>query len=111
MTWVAVVKFWAYQAHQLQLIVYTNLTLMLHGLELFSSGIRQWGAMTEETSTSFNVNLNVTMNVICAIPYDISSNPSSICYLCWMNEKTTTMTLAFCASTVPYGFGWIAIGH
>ena len=71
----------------------------------------QWGAMTEETSTSFNVNLNVTMNVMCAIPYDISSNPSSICYLCWMNEKTTTMTLAFCASTVPYGFGWIAIGH
>lgn len=73
--------------------------------------IIQWGAMTEETSTSFNVNLNVTMNVMCAIPYDISSNPSSICYLCWMNEKTTTMTLAFCASTVPYGFGWIAIGH
>ena len=72
--------------------------------------IIQWGVMTEETSTSFNVNLNVTMNVICAIPYDISSNPSSICYLCWMNEKTTTMTLAFCASTVPYGFGWIAIG-
>lgn len=71
---------------------------------------RQWGAMTEETRTSFNVNLNVTMNVMCAIPYDISSNPSSICYLCWMNEKTTTMTLAFCASTVPYGFGWIAIG-
>ena len=72
--------------------------------------IIQWGAMTEETRTSFNVNLNVTMNVMCAIPYDISSNPSSICYLCWMNEKTTTMTLAFCASTVPYGFGWIAIG-
>ena len=42
MTWVAVVKFWAYQSYQLQLIVYTNLTLMLHGLELFSSGIRQW---------------------------------------------------------------------
>lgn len=71
---------------------------------------RQWGVMSEETSTSFNVNLNVTMNVICAIPYDISSNPSSICYLCWMNEKTTTTTLAFCASTVPYGLGWIAIG-
>lgn len=78
---------------------------------LFGGLIIQWGAMTEETSTSFNVNLNVTMNVMCAIPYDISSNPSSICYLCWMNEKTTTMTLAFCASTVPYGFGWIAIGH
>ena len=77
----------------------------------FGGLIIQWGAMTEETSTSFNVNLNVTMNVMCAIPYDISSNPSSICYLCWMNEKTTTMTLAFCASTVPYGFGWIAIGH
>ena len=39
MTWVAVVKFWAYQ---LQLIVYTNLTLTLHGLELFSSANRQW---------------------------------------------------------------------
>lgn len=77
----------------------------------FGGIIIQWGAMTEETRTSFNVNLNVTMNVMCAIPYDISSNPSSICYLCWMNEKTTTMTLAFCASTVPYGFGWIAIGH
>ncbi|AXB82770.1 hypothetical protein ACT01_11290 [Megasphaera hexanoica] len=77
---------------------------------LFGGLIIQWGVMSEETSTSFNVNLNVTMNVICAIPYDISSNPSSICYLCWMNEKTTTMTLAFCASTVPYGLGWIAIG-
>lgn len=76
----------------------------------FGGLIIQWGVMTEETSTSFFVHLNVTMNVICAIPYDISSNPSSICYLCWMNEKTTTMTLAFCASTVPYGFGWIAIG-
>ena len=43
---VAVVKFWAYQAYQLQLIVYTKLTLMLHGLELFSSGIRQWGNST-----------------------------------------------------------------
>ena len=77
---------------------------------LFGGLIIQWGVITEETSTSFNVNLNVTMNVICAIPYDISSKPSSICYLCWMNEKTTTTTLAFCASTVPYGFGWIAIG-
>ena len=76
----------------------------------FGGLIIQWGVITEETSTSFNVNLNVTMNVICAIPYDISSKPSSICYLCWMNEKTTTTTLAFCASTVPYGFGWIAIG-
>lgn len=42
MTWVAVVKFWAYQAYQLQLIVYTNLTITLHGLELFSSANRQW---------------------------------------------------------------------
>ena len=86
-------------------------SLTKNGYVKFANGlIIQWGAMTEETRTSFNVNLNVTMNVMCAIPYDISSNPSSICYLCWMNEKTTTMTLAFCASTVPYGFGWIAIG-
>ena len=46
MTWVAVVKFWAYQAYQLQLIVYTNLTLTLHGLELFSSANRQWGRVS-----------------------------------------------------------------
>lgn len=43
MTWVTVVKFWAYQAHQLQLIVYTNLPLTIPGLELFSLVSKQWG--------------------------------------------------------------------
>ena len=94
--------------HQLTQLIKQLITQL--GFKLFSSGIRQWGSTAEETKTSFDVKLNITMNVMCAIPYDISSNPSSICYLCWMNEKTTTMTLAFCASTVPYGFGWIAIG-
>ena len=70
--------------------------------------IEQWGFMTEETSTSFNVNLNVTMNVICAIPYDISSKASSACYLCYIDSTATSLT--FGANTVPYGCGWIAIG-
>lgn len=58
MTWVAVVKFWAYQAHQLQLIVYTNLTLMLHGLELFSSGIRQWGKCNSDTIQGYPISFS-----------------------------------------------------
>lgn len=43
MTWVAVVKFWAYQAHQLRIIVYAKTMRTIHGLELFSSANRQWG--------------------------------------------------------------------
>ena len=43
MTWVAVVKFWAYQAYQLRIIVYAKTMRTIHGLELFSSANRQWG--------------------------------------------------------------------
>lgn len=42
MTWVMVVKFWAYQAYQLQIIVYIKTMRTIHGLELFSSANRQW---------------------------------------------------------------------
>ena len=50
MTWVEVVKFWAYQAYQLQLIVYTNLTLTIPGLELFSLVSRQWVFSAQENT-------------------------------------------------------------
>ena len=69
---------------------------------------RQWGSATEETKTSFDVKLNITMTVICAIPYDISNKASSACYLCHINSTATSLT--FGANTVPYGYGWIAIG-
>lgn len=42
MTWVVVVKLWAYQAYQLRIIVYTKTMRTIHGLELFSSANRQW---------------------------------------------------------------------
>ncbi len=67
MTWVAVVKFWAYQAYQLQLIVYTNLTLTLHGLELFSSANRQWVYDTQNSGTlkgEYTVNIPISMNLL-----------------------------------------------
>lgn len=53
MTWVTVVKFWAYQAHQLQLIVYTNLPLTIPGLELFSLVSKQWGSLTISSGLNF----------------------------------------------------------
>lgn len=70
--------------------------------------IIQWGNTSEETKTSFNVELNITMNVMCAIPYDISSKASNACYLCYIDSTATSLT--FGANTAPYGFGWIAIG-
>ena len=70
--------------------------------------IIQWGSAIEETKTSFDVKLNITMTVICAIPYDISNKASSACYLCHINSTATSLT--FGANTVPYGYGWIAIG-
>ena len=75
-------------------------------LSAFSN--RQWGATSEATKIEFKVNLNITMNVMCAIPYDISSKASSACYLCYIDSTTTSLT--FGANTPPYGYGWIAIG-
>ena len=68
----------------------------------------QWGSTAEETKTSFDVKLNITMTVICAIPYDISTKASSACYLCYIDSTATSLT--FGANTAPYGYGWIAIG-
>ena len=70
--------------------------------------IIQWGATSEATKIEFKVNLNITMNVMCAIPYDISSKASSACYLCYIDSTATSLT--FGANTPPYGYGWIAIG-
>lgn len=70
--------------------------------------IRQWGTAEESTKTSFDVKLNITMTVICAIPYDISSKASSACYLCYIDS--TAISLTFGANTPPFGYGWIAIG-
>lgn len=69
---------------------------------------KQWGSTGEETKTSFDVKLNITMTVICAIPYDISTKASNACYLCYIDSTATSLT--FGANTVPYGYGWIAIG-
>ena len=64
MTWVEVVKFWAYQAYQLQLIVYTNLTLTIPGLELFSLVSRQWGRCMSETFNGYPIAFNTEPIVI-----------------------------------------------
>ena len=74
----------------------------------FGGLIIQWGSTAEGTKTSFDVKLNITMTVICAIPYDISTKASSACYLCYIDSTATSLT--FGANTVPYGYGWIAIG-
>lgn len=74
----------------------------------FGGLIIQWGSAVEETKTSFDVKLNITMTVICAIPYDISTKASSACYLCYIDSTATSLT--FGANTAPYGYGWIAIG-
>ena len=75
---------------------------------LFGGLIIQWGNAAEGTKTSFDVKLNITMTVICAIPYDISTKASNACYLCYIDSTDTSLT--FGANTVPYGYGWIAIG-
>ena len=64
MTWVAVVKFWAYQAHQLRIIVYAKTMRTIHGLELFSSANRQWvSALASDKNIGHDFNLPLSCSV------------------------------------------------
>ncbi len=79
--------------------------MMPNGLPL---GYRQWGQSSEAKNTTINVNMNISMNVYSAIPFDISRDALKACYLCWV--ASTNSSLKFGGKEAPYGFGWMAIG-
>lgn len=73
MTWVVVVKFWAYQAYQLRIIVYTKTIRTIHGLELFSSANRQWGKVQNATAPS-DITLPLSANPFVVVANDMNMN-------------------------------------
>lgn len=74
----------------------------------FLSDFKQWGKSSEDKNTTIDVNMNISMDVYSAIPFDISSNASNACYLCWV--ASTNSSLTFGGKEAPYGYGWMAIG-
>lgn len=101
MTWVTVVKFWAYQAHQLQLIVYTNLPLTIPGLELFSLVSKQWG-LAVITNRVEKVTLPLTSTMLIGIAGDGGNGNNSAGFNSSLYIYTT-------ATVYPTGIAFIAI--